>query len=59
MNHQIVVNIAADFSHPDDARRAITRALVSALQPPLVTSWYTLEVIPFIDAQRHRFEVEQ
>ena len=44
MKHRIVVDIVADFSHPDDARRVITRALVSALEPPLVTSWYTLEL---------------
>jgi hypothetical protein len=44
MKHRIQLDIVADFSHPDDARRAITRALVEQLRPPLTTTWFVLDM---------------
>jgi len=43
MKHRIHLDIVADFADPDIARTRIIRALVEQLQPPIVTSWYTLE----------------
>lgn len=44
MKHRLAIDIIADFSHPDDARRAVTRALVNTLEPPLITGWYTIQL---------------
>ena len=43
MKHRIHLDIVADFADADIARTRIIRALVEQLQPPLVTSWYTIE----------------
>ena len=43
MKQRITLDIVADFADADIARIRIIRTLVEQLQPPLVTSWYTIE----------------